>query len=89
MALRIPVLAALLLTGSCLAAGGHPLVYSTFLGGSNDDQAYALTIDRDGNAYFAGQTSSTDFPVLNGSPLSNTSPGLPNLVPVVDSVTIV
>jgi hypothetical protein len=65
MVLRIPTFAALLLTGSCLAADGHPLVYSTFLGGSNDDQAYAVTIDRDGNAYVAGQTSSTNFPVLN------------------------
>jgi hypothetical protein len=65
MALRIPIFAALLLTGSCLATGEHPLVYSTFLGGSNDDQAYAVTIDRDGNAYVAGQTSSTNFPVLN------------------------
>jgi hypothetical protein len=57
MALRTQIFAAIVLTGSCLAAGGHPLVYSTFLGGSKND--YASAIDRHGSAYVAGQTSST------------------------------
>jgi hypothetical protein len=38
------------------------LTYSTYLGGSADDSAYAITVDSAGNAYLAGPTSSTNFP---------------------------
>jgi hypothetical protein len=41
---------------------GSGLVYSTYLGGSGDDYAGAVRVDRRGNAYVPGQTSSTDFP---------------------------
>ncbi|MBZ5609136.1 MAG: SBBP repeat-containing protein [Acidobacteriia bacterium] len=44
-------------------ASGSALVYSTFLGGSNADEANAITVDSSGAAYVAGTTSSTDFPV--------------------------
>ena len=37
------------------------LVYSTYLGGSDDDLATALAIDASGNAYVAGATRSADF----------------------------
>jgi len=43
------------------------LVYSTYLGGSDDDVAAALAIDASGNAYVAGATRSTDFPVTPGA----------------------
>jgi hypothetical protein len=43
------------------------LVYSTFLGGSGGDAATAITVDTAGNAYVAGRTSSTDFPVSPGA----------------------
>lgn len=46
-------------------ATGSALVYSTFLGGGNTDAATSIAIDNAGNAYLTGQTSSTDFPVLN------------------------
>jgi hypothetical protein len=39
------------------------LVYSTYLGGSDDDLAEAVGVDTNGNAYVVGGTSSTDFPV--------------------------
>jgi hypothetical protein len=45
------------------AADGQSLVYSTQLGGGGDDGAEALAVDRDGNAYMAGDTKSRDFPV--------------------------
>ncbi|MGA2325611.1 MAG: SBBP repeat-containing protein [Bryobacteraceae bacterium] len=38
-------------------------VYSTYLGGSVWDEAWAVAVDRDGNTYVAGMTSSPDFPV--------------------------
>lgn len=41
------------------------LIYSTFLGGSNSDMAYGIAADAVGNAYVAGWTSSTNFPVVN------------------------
>jgi uncharacterized protein (TIGR03437 family) len=43
------------------------LVYCTYLGGSDDDLAAALAIDASGNAYVAGATRSTDFPVTAGA----------------------
>ncbi len=39
------------------------LVYSTFLGGRNDDTGAGIAVDASGNAYAAGSTGSPDFPV--------------------------
>ena len=39
---------------------------STF-GGSSGELAYGVAVDSDGNSYVTGVTSSTDFPVTNGS----------------------
>jgi len=41
-------------------AGGD-LIYSTYLGGSNNDYGKAIALDKYGNAYLTGDTSSTDF----------------------------
>jgi Beta-propeller repeat/Viral BACON domain len=48
-----------------LAPDGSALLYSTYLGGSTYDYGYAVAADTDGNAYVAGETVSTDFPVVN------------------------
>ncbi|MGH9431859.1 MAG: SBBP repeat-containing protein, partial [Terriglobia bacterium] len=50
-----------------LAPGGSKLVYSTYLGGSGVDGATGIAIDSSGNAYVAGGTQSTDFPVTPGA----------------------
>jgi outer membrane protein assembly factor BamB/plastocyanin len=42
------------------------LTYSTYLGGTADDVAYAVAVDGSGNAYVTGVTASTDFPVGSG-----------------------
>jgi hypothetical protein len=43
------------------APAGANLVYSTCLGGMNDDVAYHIACDAAGNAYVTGYTSSLDF----------------------------
>jgi len=39
------------------------LIYSTYLGGSQDDIPISLTLDPMGNIYIVGATNSTDFPI--------------------------
>ncbi|HET7078451.1 MAG TPA: SBBP repeat-containing protein, partial [Chloroflexia bacterium] len=48
-----------------LTANGASLVYSTYLGGSGEDAAYALAVDGAGKAYIAGYTTSDNFPVTD------------------------
>jgi hypothetical protein len=45
-----------------LNPSGNSLVYSTYLGGSSTDYAYAIAVDSSGNAYVAGYTYSDNFP---------------------------
>jgi hypothetical protein len=54
---------------------GSGLVYSTLLGGNNDDQGSGIVVDTAGNAYLTGLTSSTNFPLMN--PLQGTFGGGP------------
>ena len=57
-------------------SGAAGLVYSTFLGGGDTDQPNDVDIDSLGNAYVAGQTFSTDFPVVNA--YSSSAAAIPN-----------
>ena len=45
-----------------LAPQGNSLLYSTLIGGSGEDQAYALALDRQGQVVLAGGTTSSNFP---------------------------
>jgi hypothetical protein len=47
-----------------LSANGRTLIYSTYLGGSDDDGANGIAVDASGNAYVTGYTSSRDFPTV-------------------------
>jgi len=47
---------------SKLNAAGSALTYSTYLGGSWEDQGFGIAVDVSGNAYVTGFTESTDFP---------------------------
>ena len=46
------------------------LVYSTYIGGSQDDIATAIAVDSLGNAYLTGYTTSQNFPTVNSLPLT-------------------
>lgn len=48
-----------------LNANGTGLTFSTFLGGTADDRAYAIALDSNEDIYLAGATSSTNFPTNN------------------------
>lgn len=43
------------------------LIYSTFLGGGNNDRGYAIAVDSSGQAYITGSTNSSQFPVTPGA----------------------
>lgn len=50
-----------------LNATGSALVYSTYIGGTGQDQANAVMLDSASNAYIAGWTTSKDFPTTAGA----------------------
>ncbi|HJQ24075.1 MAG TPA: SBBP repeat-containing protein [Blastocatellia bacterium] len=58
-------------------SAGSALTYSTFLGGSGNDQANGIRIDAAGSAYLTGFTQSTNFPTTAGA-LQTTYGGTPN-----------
>jgi hypothetical protein len=43
------------------------LVYSTYLGGSTDDNGFGIALDAAGNAYVTGFTASSNFPTTTGA----------------------
>ncbi len=69
-------------TGFCIGdafvtefdASGQSLVYSTYLGGTGYDGASGLAVDELGQAYVAGQTSSSNFPRTNAYQSSLSGP---------------
>lgn len=58
-----------------LNSTGSGLVYSTYLGGTGDDRAYAIAVDPANNAYITGQTFSANFPVANASQAARSGTG--------------
>ncbi|HEY3132795.1 MAG TPA: SBBP repeat-containing protein [Acidobacteriota bacterium] len=45
-----------------LNPAGSAVIYSTYLGGADDDAGFGIAVDSTGSAYVVGQTSSSDFP---------------------------
>jgi hypothetical protein len=48
-----------------LNPSGSSLMYATYLGGSNQDEADGIAVDAAGNAYVVGTTYSSDYPTAN------------------------
>jgi len=52
------------------------VTYATFLGGTADDEAYAIAIDSSGAAYVTGETTSTNFPTTTGAKFTANQGGI-------------
>jgi YD repeat-containing protein len=50
---------------------GTALVYSTYLGGSGNDEGQGIAVDGSGYAFVAGETASTNFPTASALQSSN------------------
>src|SRR5579884_1676452 len=48
-----------------LNPAGSIILYATYLGGSNDDEAAGIVVDATGNAYVTGRTLSINFPLVH------------------------
>jgi hypothetical protein len=48
-----------------LNSGGSAMAYVTYVGGSGTDEARAVAVDTNGNAYIVGSARSADFPTVN------------------------
>ena len=82
----IPTAGNLSVTGfvTRLNAAGTALLYSTFLGGSYEDEASSVALDNSGNAYVTGWSASTDFPVTKGAFLTTNPGGTPGFATKLD-----
>jgi uncharacterized repeat protein (TIGR01451 family) len=52
---------------SKLNSAGTGLVYSTYLGGTSNEEGNGVAVDSSGNAYITGYTDSTNFPTTLGA----------------------
>jgi hypothetical protein len=69
--------------------GFSSLVYSTFLGGTNADQANGIAVDSEGNAYVTGSTTSPNFPVVFSGANTNFPAGLFSFVSTNQNLSVV
>lgn len=61
---------------SKLDSSGSALIYSTYLGGTGgDNTGRGVALDSAGNAYVIGETTSTDFPIVNPIQAANAGSG--------------
>lgn len=58
-----------------LSATGSSAVYSTYLGGSDNDRGNGIAVDAAGNAYVVGNTESANFPTVSPLQSSRSGPG--------------
>lgn len=56
-----------------LSADGSHVIYSTYIGGTGPEFPYAIALDSAKNVYLAGETYSTDYPLVHPFQTQNTS----------------
>ena len=54
-----------------ISSSGNFLVYSTYLGGSDADYCFGITVDSEGSAYVTGWTFSADYPTKDPIQINN------------------
>jgi hypothetical protein len=54
-----------------ISADGSAVLYATYIGGKNEDEAFGVAVDSFGDAYVTGTTESPDFPVSDTVPTFN------------------
>jgi hypothetical protein len=64
-------------TITVLNPSGSNIIYSTRLGGNNDESGTAIAVDDDGGAYVTGITFSTDYPTTSGAAQPVLGEGVP------------
>jgi hypothetical protein len=69
-------------------SGTDSLVYSTYFGGSGNEEVRAMAFDRKGNLVITGYTLSTDFPVTGDAMQSSNSGNADAFVAVVNPATL-
>jgi len=62
-----------------LNPAGSALIYSTYLGGSREDDLDAIALDASGNLYVTGNTLSSDFPTTPGAFQTTYGGSAPNI----------
>ena len=50
-----------------LSPDGQSVIYSTYLGGGNNDEGLGIAVDSSGNAYVTGSANSSNFPTTSGA----------------------
>jgi hypothetical protein len=56
-------------------AAGNAIIYSTFLGGTDDELGTDVAVDSSGNAYLTGSTASSTFPGVSGGSIQSSHGG--------------
>jgi Beta-propeller repeat len=64
---------------AAIKADGSAKIYSTYLGGSGSNDALAIAVDSAGEAYVTGDTTSSNFPVLNATQATLKAAGATNV----------
>jgi gliding motility-associated-like protein len=56
---------------SKLNTTGSTLIYSTFIGGTYNEQGFSIALDSSENAYITGRSGSIDYPITSGAYQTN------------------